>query len=74
MTENEAKEILLQRLSQLADDDYPLVWVGELIEERPDAFVFEADTYREGEDPKAESGYWWVIKSERRCTPPPPGY
>ena len=69
MTENEAKELLLKRLEQFADEEYPLAWIGRLIEDVPDAFVFEANVYNEGEDPQTDSVYWVVRKSDGYCVP-----
>jgi hypothetical protein len=70
MTESEAREKLLAHMSKLVDDEYPLPWVGDVIEEGAAYFVFEAAIYKEGEDPRADSVYFFVnTDKEGNCGP-----
>ena len=69
MTESEARKNLLRWLQQMADADneYPLVWIGDLKKEGPDYFVFEASLYSEGEAPDTDTMYVQVVKSDGSC-------
>ena len=68
MTEIEARAIVMRRMEQEANEEYPVAWVGDMVEETPEAFWFEATTYTEGEDPREEYAHFAVDKLTGRCT------
>ncbi|MDR2819418.1 MAG: hypothetical protein LBB60_02655 [Desulfovibrio sp.] len=63
MNAAEARAKLTQNMSQNTDKDYPLVWVGDMIEETPEAFIFEATVYKEHENPRDDYLDWAVDKA-----------
>ena len=67
MTEAEAKALLLRKMQQIADREYPVAWVGDLISEDEDSFCFEAGNYAEGENPREDPGHWYVNKADGGC-------
>ena len=69
MTETEARAIIMQRMERDADEEYPVPWVGDLIEETPEAFTFEATTHKENESPRDDYAHWFVYKDTGRTMP-----
>lgn len=55
MTATEARASLIEWMRKGASEEFPLVWVGELLEEDTDEYIFEAAPYAEGENPKDEA-------------------
>ena len=75
MTESEAKNIVRRRLEQDADEEYPLVWVGDIFSETPDTFIIEGSGYSEKEGIDEGRVFCAVHKTTGRCglVPPLPG-
>ena len=72
MNTSEAKNILLQFLSGMCpgDEDHPepyIPWVGELVNEDQDSFVFEGTIHDKGEDPYDDMGQFTVNKKTGQC-------
>ncbi|MDE6735435.1 MAG: hypothetical protein K2J64_08230, partial [Desulfovibrio sp.] len=62
MTETEAKGRLLAKLKKMAHEDWPLVWVGDVLYEAPAAFIIQGALYAEGENPEESAGFCAVDK------------
>ena len=69
MTATEARAILMRRMEQLAGEEYPVPWVGDLVEETPETFAFDATTHKENENPCDDCGRWFVYKDTGRTMP-----
>ncbi len=42
-----AKERIRESLEKMANDEYPLVWVGELVKETDEEYFIEANVYND---------------------------
>lgn len=62
MTVDEAKKILSEKMLAIASKEYPLFWVGDLLEEDETEFVFEASPYAQGEKPEDDAAPFAVNK------------
>ena len=73
MTALEARNILLTQMQAMTSAEYPVAWVGTLIEENEYTFCFEATVHATGEDPREGFHYWFVNKDIsggcERCVP-----
>lgn len=49
---DEARKILLQAMCKVADNEYPHVWVSELLKETGEEYFFDVNFYAEGEGPE----------------------
>ena len=63
----EARAILMQRMEEIADQDYPIPWVGEMIEETPEGFYFEGTIHKKDENPIDDCAHWFVDKTTGLC-------
>lgn len=78
MNVDEAKKFLSQYLEKffVDDEECPLVWVGDLLEETKEEYAIQGTVYAGGEDPEEDAATFWVNKSTgdvRSEMPPPPG-
>lgn len=56
MTNTEAKEIVRKYLQDyVIDEEYPLIWVGDIISENDNYITLHANVYHEGEDPSLDA-------------------
>ena len=68
MNAEQAREIVLQAMQDIADDEYPLPWVGDLLWENSDTFVFAATIHSEAENPLDDYQHWGVDKTTGQCS------
>lgn len=47
MTVEEARECLREVLQELTNDEYPLVWIGEVVKETPEEYFIEGNICNE---------------------------
>lgn len=69
MTENEAREILLNHLKNLTWQDYPNAWVGDVIGHDETGYSFKANIYADGDEPERNWVNWGVDARTHTCMP-----
>lgn len=55
MTVDEAKKILLERMHGSITKEIPFVWVGKVLEEDENEYIFSAALYAQGDNPEDEA-------------------
>ena len=63
MKESQARTLLQKKLQGMTDAEAPLVWLGSLVENTPEAFIFEGGVYADGENPQDAAGFCAVNKT-----------
>lgn len=51
MNIKEAKNLLMESLKKMTDDEYPLTWVGELVRETHEEYYIEGNIHNDEMEP-----------------------